>query len=115
METAWHSSDEVDPAIKSWLGIFSDSSIVFQATNLKTAGGRGAFNLTGRVYAAKEDALTDKWNPPAVIKVEDRPESLPQSLRENGYKRTSSMCRSCNHGSTRASEYAPSKQKPDLS
>ncbi|HLN97030.1 MAG TPA: DUF1214 domain-containing protein, partial [Pyrinomonadaceae bacterium] len=39
---------------------------------------RGAFNLTMRLYAPKEDALTGKWNPPPVIKVEGRSETIPQ-------------------------------------
>jgi hypothetical protein len=39
---------------------------------------KGAFNLTMRLYAPKEDALTGKWNPPPVIKVEGPSEAIPQ-------------------------------------
>jgi hypothetical protein len=39
---------------------------------------KGAFNLTMRLYAPKSDALTGKWNPPPVIKVEGPSESMPQ-------------------------------------
>ncbi len=39
---------------------------------------KGAFNLTMRLYAPKEDALTGKWNPPPVVKVEGPSESMPQ-------------------------------------
>jgi hypothetical protein len=30
----------------------------------------GAFNLTMRLYGPKADALTGKWNPPPVMKVQ---------------------------------------------
>jgi hypothetical protein len=39
---------------------------------------KGAFNLCMRLYSPKSDALTGKWNPPAVTKVEGRPEVQPQ-------------------------------------
>jgi hypothetical protein len=39
---------------------------------------KGAFNLTMRLYAPKEDALTGKWNPPPVVKVEGPAEMMPQ-------------------------------------
>ena len=39
---------------------------------------KGAFNLTMRLYAPKEDALTGKWNPPPVVKVEGPAETMPQ-------------------------------------
>jgi hypothetical protein len=39
---------------------------------------KGAFNLTMRLYAPKENALTGKWNPPPVVKVEGASKSLPQ-------------------------------------
>jgi len=34
---------------------------------------KGAFNLTMRLYAPKPDALTGKWNPPAVTKAQTLP------------------------------------------
>jgi hypothetical protein len=39
---------------------------------------KGAFNLTMRLYAPKQDALTGKWNPPPITKVEGPSESTPQ-------------------------------------
>jgi hypothetical protein len=34
---------------------------------------KGAFNLTMRLYAPKSDALTGKWNPPAITRVQELP------------------------------------------
>ena len=39
---------------------------------------KGAFNLTMRLYAPKEDALTGKWNPPPITKVEGPSQVMPQ-------------------------------------
>jgi hypothetical protein len=39
---------------------------------------KGAFNLCMRLYAPRSQALTGKWNPPAVTKVEGPSESMPQ-------------------------------------
>jgi len=39
---------------------------------------KGAFNLCMRLYAPKSDALTGKWNPPPVTKVEGPSEVNPQ-------------------------------------
>jgi hypothetical protein len=37
---------------------------------------KGPFNLTMRLYAPKSEALTGKWNPPPIVKVEE-PVALP--------------------------------------
>jgi hypothetical protein len=34
---------------------------------------KGAFNLTMRLYGPKSDALTGKWNPPAITRVQELP------------------------------------------
>jgi len=42
---------------------------------------KGAFNLCMRLYGPKSEALTGKWNPPPVMKVEGRPMCSPNSSR----------------------------------
>ena len=42
------------------------------------AGAEGAFNLTMRLYAPKSDALTGKWNPPPVTRVQGPPALMAQ-------------------------------------
>jgi hypothetical protein len=39
---------------------------------------KGAFNLTMRIYAPKSEALTGKWNPPPVTRVEVGPGLMAQ-------------------------------------
>jgi len=39
---------------------------------------KGAFNLTMRLYAPKEDALTGKWNPSAVVKMQGAAEVMSE-------------------------------------
>jgi hypothetical protein len=50
----------------------------FQITPLSQWGNwlpapKGAFNLCLRLYAPKSEALTGKWNPPPVMKVQEVP------------------------------------------
>jgi hypothetical protein len=39
---------------------------------------KGAFNLTMRLYGPKSEALTGKWNPPAIVKVQGLPSLTAQ-------------------------------------
>ena len=39
---------------------------------------KAAFNLCIRVYGPRSEAVTGKWNPPPVVKVEGPSEVIPQ-------------------------------------
>ena len=39
---------------------------------------KGSFNLTMRLYSPKSDALTGKWNPPAIAHVRTLPPVVGQ-------------------------------------
>jgi hypothetical protein len=39
---------------------------------------KAPFNLWMRLYVPKSDALTGKWNPPSVVKVQGPSEVMPQ-------------------------------------
>jgi hypothetical protein len=41
---------------------------MLQMGGLQPRAEERAFNLTMRLYAPKSEALTGKWNPPAVVK-----------------------------------------------
>jgi len=76
-------------AVSSWMPFkySADGSLDLYFQNESPGAGKepnwlpapkGVFTLTMRLYAPKEDALTGKWNPPPVVKVEGPSESMPQ-------------------------------------
>jgi hypothetical protein len=71
-------------AVSSWMPLKynSDGSLDLYFQNAGPAAAneanwlpapKGSFNLTMRLYAPKSEALTGKWNPPAVIRVQATP------------------------------------------
>jgi hypothetical protein len=76
-------------AVSSWMPFKynADGSLDLYFQNESPGAGKeanwlpapiGAFNLTVRLYAPKQDALTGKWNPPPVMKVQGPSEVIPQ-------------------------------------
>jgi hypothetical protein len=76
-------------AVSSWMPFKynADGSLDLYFQNESPGGGKeanwlpapkGAFNLTMRLYAPKGDALTGKWNPPPVTKVQGPSELTPK-------------------------------------
>ena len=76
-------------AVSSWMPFKynADGSLDLYFQNDSPGGGKeanwlpapkGQFNLCMRLYAPKSDALTGKWNPPPVTKVQGPSESMPQ-------------------------------------
>jgi hypothetical protein len=76
-------------AVSSWMRFKynADGSLDLYFQNESPGAGKEAnwlpapkevFNLTMRLYAPKEDALTGKWNPPPVVKVHGSAEVMPQ-------------------------------------
>jgi len=72
-------------AVSSWMPFQynKDGSLNLYVQNESPGAGKeanwlpapkGSFNLTMRLYAPKSEALTGKWNPPRVMKVQGRPE-----------------------------------------
>jgi hypothetical protein len=71
-------------AVSSWMPLKydPDGSLTLYIQNERPGAGkeanwlpapRGAFNLTMRLYAPKSDALTGKWNPPPITKIQELP------------------------------------------
>ena len=76
-------------AVSSWMPFKynPDGSLDLYVQNSPNGGDNEAnwlpapkepFNLTMRVYAPKSDALTGKWNPPPVVKVQETPSLTAQ-------------------------------------
>ncbi len=76
-------------AVSSWMPFKhnADGSLDLYFQNENPGAGKeanwlpapnGAFNLTMRLYAPKEDALTGKWNPPPVVRVQGPSEAMPK-------------------------------------
>jgi hypothetical protein len=71
-------------AVSSWMPLKydTDGSLTLYIQNERPGAGkeanwlpapRGAFNLTMRLYAPKSEALTGKWNPPPITKIQELP------------------------------------------
>jgi hypothetical protein len=76
-------------AVSSWMPFKynADGSLDLYIQNENPGKGKEAnwlpapkepFNLLMRMYAPKSDALTGKWNPPAVTKVQELPNLVAQ-------------------------------------
>jgi len=76
-------------AVSSWMPFKynPDGSLDLYVQNSPNGGDNEAnwlpapkepFNLTMRVYAPKSDALTGKWSPPPVVKVQETPSLTAQ-------------------------------------